>query len=146
VPHEVFAALCTHVPPPHEVLQLAPQASLQQTPNAQEPLPHSFGELQTSPRARLTQVRLTESHFGVLPEHAVSVTQAPLLLQTCKVLPVHCLLPGTQLPPHIPVPATQANWQLVVLAIGQLPLASQVAALTCTRAAEQLAVRHWFAG
>lgn len=130
LPHEVLAVLCTHVPPAHELLQVVPQGALQQTPNAHELLAHSLGELQVSPRGRLTQVRLAGSHFGVLPEHAVSVTKAPSLLQTCKVLPLHFLLPGMQPPPHIPVLETQAYWQLVVLTAGQTPLASQVAALT----------------
>ncbi len=82
----------------------------------------------------------------MLPEHAVSVTKAPSLLQTCRVLPLHFLVPGTQEPPHIPVADTQAFWQLVVVVAGQEPLASQVAALICMRLLEQLALRHWFAG
>jgi len=138
--------LCTQVPPAHEVLQLASQVSLQQTPKAHDPLAHSLDELHASPLERWAQASRFMSHFGLVPEHTVSVTQAPSLLQVCKVLLLHFLVPGTHEPPHIPVVDTQAFWQLVVVVAGQAPLASQVAALTWMRLLEQLAPRHWFAG
>jgi hypothetical protein len=41
-------------------------------------------------------------------------------------------------PPHFPVELTQANVHIVVVVPGQLPFASQLAALICTRLLEQL--------
>ena len=146
IPHWVLFALCAQLPPPHEVLQLVSQVSLQQTPNAHDPLLHSVDPLQASPSARAVQASSVWSHFGLVPEQTVSVTRAPSLLHTCKVLLLHFLVPGTHEPPHIPVVDTQAFVQLVVVVAGQSPLASQVAALTCMRLLEQLALRHWFAG
>jgi len=53
------------------------------------------------------------AHTGVCPEQTVSFRHAPALAHTFAVLPAQVRVPGTQLPPHVPVAAVHTKLQLV---------------------------------
>ena len=44
----------------------------------------------------------------IIPPHGCPLTHTPLASQVCGVLPLHCALPGVQMPTHDPEPLTHA--------------------------------------
>lgn len=94
--------------------------------------------LQPSPFPACTHVCEFGSHLGVAPEQAVLPCHSPFEAHVWGALLLHWVLPGMHEPPHFPVELTQANVHIVVVVPGQLPFASQLAALICTRLLEQL--------